>query len=191
MSETDKQALRRAVRARYPGARARDEESGRICAHVLVWPAYRRARVLAAYMPLAWEADVTPILADALRSGKTLLLPRVEGERRMTLRRVDSLEALEINRWGLPEPPETAEIVPAGAAELLLTPLEAVDPRGVRLGKGGGYYDALLEETTGVTLGVALSWQRVERVPRDEWDKPLDAVADAEGIHMEGMRADE
>ena len=153
-----------------------------LCGHVKAWPVYRRARTVAGYVPLSREADVTPLLMDALASGKTLLLPRVEGERRMTLRRVERLDALVPGRWGLLEPPEDAEIVPAGAAELLLVPLEAVDGRGIRLGKGGGFYDALLKEKTGVTLGVALSWQWVECVPMDAWDKPMDAVADATGI---------
>ena len=178
----EKQALRRSVRERYPGPGERDLESLRICSHVLSWPVYHRARVVAGYMPLPREADVLPILADALHAGKTLLLPRVEGERTMTLREVRGLNGLAANRWGLLEPPESAPIAPAGAAELLLVPLEAVDPQGLRLGKGGGFYDALLEKETGVTLGVALSWQRVERVPREPWDKPLDAVVGADGI---------
>lgn len=182
MSETEKRALRAAVRARFPGPGPRDRESLLICAHVLSWPVYHRARTVAGYMPLPWEADAMPILTDALASGKTLLLPRVEGERLMTLRRVDSLDRLAANRWGLLEPPEDAPVAPAGAAELLLAPLEAVDRQGARLGKGGGYYDALLEQRTGLTLGLALSWQRVERVPREPWDKPLDAVADTDGI---------
>ena len=182
MSRTEKQALRQAVRARYPGPERRDAESGMICGHVKAWPLFRRARTVAGYVPLSREADVTPLLREALASGKTLLLPRVEDERRMTLRRVDRLDELKPNRWGLLEPPESAEIVPAEAAELLLVPLEAIDARGMRLGKGGGYYDTLLEAQTGVTLGVALSWQWVERVQLEPWDKPLDAVVDATGI---------
>lgn len=178
----DKQALRKAVRARYPGPDERNRESHLLCGHVLAWHEYRRASVVAGYMPLPWEADVTPILADALRAGKMLLLPRVEGERLMTLRRVDSLDGLVTNSWGLLEPPEGAPVVPAEKAELLLVPLEAVDGQGMRLGKGGGYYDALLTRKTGVTLGVALSWQRVAHVPAQPWDKPLDAVVDPEGI---------
>ena len=50
-------------------------------------------------------------------------------------------------------------------AQLILTPLEAVDGRGCRLGKGGGYYDRALRTRKGVALGVALCYQVVERVP--------------------------
>lgn len=184
MSWTEKQALRREVRARFPGQEARLRESALICRHVLDWPVYRDAGVIAGYMPLPWEADVTPILEDALASGKTLLLPRVEDDCRMTLRRVERLDRLVANRWGLAEPPEDAETVPASDVRLMLVPLEAIDEAGMRLGKGGGYYDRLLRDTGATSLGIALSWQRVARVPADAWDQPLEAAADADGIRL-------
>ena len=184
MNQTDKQALRRAVRSRFPGPEARARESGLLCGHVMAWPAYRRAEVVAGYVPLPWEADITPLLTDVLASGRTLLLPRVEGEKLMTLRRVERLDGLSAGRWGLPEPPEDAEIVPVEQVQLMLVPLEAMDRSGMRLGKGGGYYDTLLAGTEAVTLGAAMSWQWVERVPCEPWDQPLTAAADSAGIHL-------
>ena len=62
-------------------------------------------------------------------------------------------------------------------------PLEGVDRKGFRLGKGGGYYDRLLADCMAYTLGCALSWQWADQVPRDTWDIPLHAVADDQGIH--------
>lgn len=183
MNRTDKQALRQAVRARFPGPEARARESERLCRHVLAWPVYQQAQIVAGYAPLPWEADITPIMADALAAGKTLLLPRVEDEKRMSLRRVRRLDGLVTGRWNLPEPPEDADIVPMERAQLLLVPLEAVDRSGMRLGKGGGFYDRLLAGASAETLGAAMSWQWVERVPREPWDQPLSAVADGDGIH--------
>lgn len=183
MNRMDKQALRRAVRARFPGMEARARESGLICRHVKAWQDYQRAEAVAGYVPMPHEADIMPLLADVLASGKTLLLPRVEeGARRMTLRRVERLDSLVPGRWGIPEPPADAEIAPVEGA-LLLVPLEAVDRTGARLGKGGGYYDALLRDAETMTLGVALFSQWVDHVPREAWDQRLRAVVDHEGIH--------
>ena len=181
MLPDDKRELRRVVRVRFPGGETRDRESALICGHIASWRPYQEARMVAGYLPLPWEADVTPLLRDALASGKTLLLPRVEGES-LTLRRVERMDALIPGRWGIPEPPEDAPIVPVSEAQLLLVPLEAIDGSGMRLGKGGGFYDALLQGCGAVSLGIALSWQRVERVPRESWDQPLSAVADQDGI---------
>lgn len=134
------------------------------------------------YIPMQREADVTTILRDVLSSGRTLALPRCGQAPFMTLRWVTSLEELVPGAYGIPEPGEDTEIIGADALDLLLTPLEAVDPRGMRLGKGGGYYDCLLAEHAVRTMGCALSWQRVSRVPAEPWDRRLNACAAADGI---------
>lgn len=178
----DKRALRKAVRLAFPGKEARDAQSAAICRHVLANDAYRRAAVVGGYMPMAHEADVTPILLDALAGGKVLALPRCARPPEMTFHRVQSLQELIPGAYGLPEPSADAPVIPTGEIELLLVPLEAIDRRGMRLGKGGGYYDRLLEDAGPVTLGMALAWQWVEQVPADSWDKALQGAADAEGI---------
>ncbi len=184
MSMNEKALLRRAVRGLYPGDEARGVHSRALCRQVLDWPVYRRAEVICGYVPLRREADVTPLLRDVLSGLRQLVLPRVEGEGRMTLRRVEALEALVPGAYGIPEPGEDAPQVAPEEIELLLVPLEAVDHTGMRLGKGGGYYDRLLPRVRGMAVGMALPWQWVSRVPREPWDRPLQAVADSGGITL-------
>ena len=180
---TEKQLLRREVRSRFPGRARRDEESLRLCGHILASQAYARCGAVCGYVPMAREADVTPVLADALRTGRRLLLPRVEGEGVMTLRRVEAMEELVPGAYGIPEPAETAPVEELTEDTLVLVPLEAIDRGGMRLGKGGGYYDRLLTGAPGVKMGVALLHQWTERVPCDPWDQPLTLCADGDGIH--------
>ena len=151
--------MRRALRAASPGGEARDRESLLLCAHVKDWEPYRRARVVGGYMPLPWEADITPLLLDALREGKTLALPRCLEGGGLCFHRMNGLDGLRRGAYGLPEPGEDAPVVGAGEIELLLVPLEGISASGVRLGKGGGYYDRLLAACPALTLGAALSWQ--------------------------------
>ena len=180
----DKAALRRRVREAFPGQAARDAESALICRHVLDWEGYLSAKIIGGYMPMAHEADVTAILLDALKQGKTLLLPRCGRKPDMVFHRVQSLEELVPGAYGLLEPAPDAPVVEPGCIDLLLTPLEALTPDGWRLGKGGGYYDHLLQAHDLMTLGVALSWQWVEALPRESWDRPLRAAADRSGIRL-------
>ncbi|MGN0746339.1 MAG: 5-formyltetrahydrofolate cyclo-ligase [Aristaeellaceae bacterium] len=184
MQAADKAALRRAIRSRFPGEDVRRAESEAMCRHILAWEPYRRAEAVGGYIPLRREADVTAVMRDALASGKTLVLPRVESEGSMTLRRVRSLEALVPGAYGIPEPDGDTEIVPLAALSLLIVPLEGIDRLGMRLGKGGGYYDRLLADTPCATLGAVMSWQWEERIPAQPWDKPLQAAADLRGIHL-------
>lgn len=74
----EKAALRKAIRARYPGKNQRDAESARLCAVIAQSDLFRRANVVAGYVPMAREADIMPLLCLTLDLGKTLLLPRVE-----------------------------------------------------------------------------------------------------------------
>ncbi|KPF77608.1 hypothetical protein IP88_05745 [alpha proteobacterium AAP81b] len=79
---------------------------------------------------------------------------------------------------GIPEPAATA---PAIVPDLLLVPLLAVTPAGVRLGQGGGYYDRTLAtlRSRGSVAAIGLAWdvQIADALPADPWDEALDWVA--------------
>ena len=183
MTGMNKKELRRRLRALHQGATERDRQSAMLCRHILESGIYRSARVIGGYMPMPREADITPILLDALQRGKTLALPLCGDAPHMSLRRVSSLEELTTGTFGILEPRDDAPVVPVDEVELLLIPLEGIDAQGFRLGKGGGYYDCLLQGCGIPTMGCALQWQWTAHVPREAWDVPLSACADCCGIH--------
>lgn len=178
----DKRALRHALRAQRGNPEEAARQSSCICRHILTSEAYRRARVIGGYMPLLHEADITPVLLDALRCGKMLALPRCQTPPNMTFHRVGSLEPLITGAYAIPEPDAAAPQIRPEEIDLLLVPLEGIDRRGFRLGKGGGYYDCLLGECRLLTMGCALDWQRTDELPADVWDQPLACCAFADGL---------
>ncbi len=178
----NKKEMRRYLRALFPGDAQRNAQSDAICRHILASPEYGSARVIGGYMSMRHEADVLPVLRDALASGKMLALPLCGQAPFMTFRAVYSLDDLLPGAYGIPEPSPDAPLVAPEDIDLLLVPLEGIDFRGYRLGKGGGYYDRLLSEADGFSLGCALSWQITDEIPRDPWDKPLSACAGPAGI---------
>lgn len=127
---------------------------------------------------------MTSVMEAALRSGKRLLLPKVEGDGIMTLRSIGDLSELVLGFRDIPEPRDDAPVACLTKDTLLLVPLEAIDKTGMRLGKGGGFYDRLLEKADCAVMGTALSHQVVERVPADPWDRPLPCCALPEGIRV-------
>ncbi|MBQ8200375.1 MAG: 5-formyltetrahydrofolate cyclo-ligase [Clostridia bacterium] len=181
---SEKAALRKTLRALHQGREERDLQSLLICRHILDSDLYRNARVIGGYMPLVREADVTPVLMDVLSTGRTLALPLCAGASGMTLRRITALDELQTGHYGILEPVENTETIPVDALDLLLVPLEGIDPTGMRLGKGGGYYDRLLETAEVMTLGCALSWQWTAHIPAQRWDRPLRACADMNGVRL-------
>lgn len=182
MGVMNKHEMRDYLRSLYEGENARNEQSSRLCQHILNSQEYRNARVIGGYMPMKREADVTMVLRRALLDGKMLVLPLCGAPPNMTFRQVKSLEELTRGHYGLLEPACGAKYVSMEQIDLLLVPLEGIDNDGFRLGKGGGYYDALLKKTEVMTIGCVLKWQIVDAVPRDAWDQPLKAMADECGI---------
>ena len=144
----------------------------------------QHASVVAAYMPLPREVDITPVLAQVLDAGHTLVLPRCGEAPFMTFHAVKDLAELVPGAYGIPEPKEDAPVAAPEEFSLVLVPLEGVDSEGHRLGKGCGYYDHLLTKTNCPSVGIALSWQKCDNVPVEEQDQPLDAVVDAKGIRI-------
>ncbi len=61
--------------------------------------------------------------------------------------------------------------------EGLLIPALAIDHRGHRLGRGGGYYDRFLNSYSGIKIAVVPSIRFVPEVPIEPHDCVVDAVA--------------
>ena len=81
---------------------------------------------------------------------------------------------LETNSLGIPEP-MNAEPADFKDAELILVPLLVGDKHGNRIGYGGGYYDQLLKDYKGHSLGLSLL-PIVEEIDANPWDVPLDDI---------------
>ena len=138
-----------------------------------------QARRVGAYRAVRGEISLEALLGGDLSDIFTL--PRVVG---------DDLEFVACHRgqsfapgsFGIPEP-VGGEVVELGDHDALLVPLVAFDGGCHRLGQGGGFYDrALTSLDPGggrrrpAAIGVAYWFQKVDEVPRDRWDVPLDAV---------------
>ena len=124
------------------------------------------------------ELDPRPVMARLAGRGHPLLLPAVAGEGRpLTFREWRDGEALTAGPFGTREPPADA---PEGAPGLIIVPLLAFDGAGYRLGYGKGFFDMTLAELRRrpgvIAVGFAFEDQRAERLPRDDWDQPLDWI---------------
>jgi 5-formyltetrahydrofolate cyclo-ligase len=128
-------------------------------------------------MPMRDELDPRPLMFALKALGAVLALPRVVAKRQPLAFHVWDERPLVESRLGVKEPaPDAALIVP----DLILVPLLAFDRRGVRLGYGGGCYDATLAHLRSHgfvrAVGLAFTAQEVDDVPHDASDQPLDAI---------------
>jgi 5-formyltetrahydrofolate cyclo-ligase len=138
------------------------------------------AGTVCAYVPVGTEPGSVEMLDMLLqRAGRVLLpiartapddtpLPLRWGEYRPN--------GLARARWGLLEPPEPW--LPESAladAGLVLVPALAVDVRGVRLGRGRGFYDRSLSSRSPRTplIAVVRDEELVDELPADPHDVPM------------------
>ncbi len=144
-------------------------------------------RAVAAYWPIGDELDIRPAVAALAADGIAVAWPVVAGRGApLIFRAWRPGEPLGQAGFGLSEPlPGAAAVVPG----VLLIPLLAFDAAGFRLGYGAGYYDITLDALNGsgaVAVGVGYAGQRMERVPRESHDRPMDWLLTENGLERAG-----
>lgn len=171
-------AVRRAIPA---GERAAIDAAirDRVCAT----PSFQEADVVLTYLSFGAEIDTRGIIERAWQLGKAVALPRCVGPRRMRWFRVESFDNLETSSFGVDEPriDEAAEQqLATGENMVALVPGLAFDARGYRLGYGGGFYDTLLADFVGTSVGLCRKAQFVESLEAlgviGEFDLPVKRV---------------
>ena len=192
-----KARTRRAVAARLRGLSAsRRRAAGASAArHLAAVPAVAKASTLMAFLSLPTEICTWPIIRWAWSCGKRVVIPRLEAPggggkasadpRTMVpvvLEPADAASpadhpALRPGRFGILTAPEAPAVAPE-EIDVVLVPCRAVDRRGYRLGKGGGYYDRLLArpEVRAVRVALALDEQVLDAVPAGPHDRPMDMI---------------
>lgn len=148
------------------------ESSRRIAKRLKELEPLQSARVVMAYSSIRNEVDLWPYLEGLLEQGKTVLLPRVEGE---TLAAVqfEGRERCLTSSFGISEPCGSKH--PLEKIEAVLVPGVAFDGKGHRLGYGRGFYDRFLQKLSPSVFlcGIAYEFQIVDSVFPEESDIPM------------------
>ena len=163
----------------------RQEASQAICAHLSSIPSIATADTILAYLPLAEEVDLTPLLTAWIEESRTVCVPIVTWENKTMhaglLPTLDG-ESLIERTYGLREPRDP-QSVPADTIDVMLVPGLGFDRDGGRLGRGGGYYDRFLESSRSpIVIGVAFDCQMLESIDREEHDQLMTVVVTPSGI---------
>ena len=102
----------------------------------------------------------------------------------MTFVQWDFLDILKVNKYGMLEPAiKKRSLIP----NVALVPLLAFDKKNYRLGYGKGYYDKFLNKYLKlnkniITIGVAFSFQKYNKLPTSKFDVKLDYILTEKGI---------
>lgn len=149
---------------------------------------------IAFYFAADGEMDPSPLVKRAIRAGKRCYYPVLRKRPAQSLWFVQHGEKqpLKSNRFGIPEPQTChRSIAMPWGLDLIILPLVAFDLLGNRLGMGGGYYDRTLSFKLKRThwkgpklIGIAHEFQRVDSLPINKWDIPLDGVITEKKLYL-------
>jgi len=177
---------RSALRADFVVSASRDVQT-----RLLALADYQAATTVVLYAASHNEVATDLLLRDSLARGRRVLFPRMEGRRdRLALAVVCDHTELRPGAFGILEPPaEAPAIAPLDIGPALVcVPGLGFASNGTRLGRGAGHYDRLLAEldTRTNTVGLAYSFQLVERIPQTASDRRLYYVVTEFAIHWAG-----
>ena len=150
------------------------------------------ARSILFYYPHKNEVDLSRGIIHAFSQNKRVVLPRIDEENELLrLYEVRNLEGdLERGKFGILQPRKDCLEISFFEVDLFFIPGVAFDVSGTRLGYGYGYYDQLLgldqregkRKRGGNKIGVAYSWQVLEKVPKEENDRRVDFILTEQGL---------
>lgn len=147
-------------------------------------PEYHTDARVAGYWACDGELPLNLVIPPLAARGQRFLLPMVGEDRQLRFAPWAAGEAVQPNRFGIPEPAAPREWFAPFQLDLVLVPLLGFDRHGHRLGYGGGWYDrsfAFLAEqarpTEPLLVGIAYDFQELPAIKPEAWDVRLDFVA--------------
>lgn len=168
-AESAAAGLQRAVRAYVHRCRADDPGLGTVLA----------------FLPFGAEPPLEPALASLCAEGFRVLVPRSRPGRKMEwVRWAPGTELVPSDVVPMPEPDGPAEEPPANSP--VLVPALALGDDGVRLGQGGGFYDAFLADRPRPLLAAGVVYDDelgLPGLPADPWDATLQWAVTPGGVH--------
>jgi len=143
---------------------------------ILALPEWHAAHTVGLFASMPDEPGVLELMRVP---NKTFAFPCVIGNA-LVWRFARNEEDLCTIQPGMPNlrEPRGGPLVPEENIQFLLVPGLAFTRRGLRLGRGGGFYDRALRHfpKSTVRAGVCFAFQLLEALPKEPHDQPVDLV---------------
>ena len=133
-------------------------------------------KIICGYYPYNHEINILQILEKFEKKKFIITLPKIKKNSQMNFFQWSTNDPLAINKFGIPEPISKMVKYP----DILLVPLVAFDKNYNRIGYGGGFYDRYIKKVRKrkkvLTIGFAYSFQKVKKIPTNNYDIGLDFI---------------
>ena len=158
-------------------------QQAEVIIHSCLWTllSARPAGTIGFCWPVRSEVDCLPFIHRLLAHGWRAGLPVVvDVACPMTFRAWRPESPMTHDRYGIPVPVEGDPVT----LDVVLVPLVGFDGRGFRLGYGGGFFDRTLAALAPrpLAVGVGFDLGRLEDLPAEDHDIPMDVIVTESGI---------
>jgi 5-formyltetrahydrofolate cyclo-ligase len=156
--------------------------SAAVVANLVSMREFAEASSVALYLAIGGELDLDGLIQPCREMNKTICIPVFNRDCKIyELAEITPDTQFKTGHYGIREPAD-AFTVAVNQIDFMCVPGVAFDANGNRLGRGGGYYDRLLDGFHGYTAGVAFDFQILPKIPVNIHDRPVDALITESGI---------
>lgn len=175
---TTKAQLRREIDAKRRSLDSRwvSDASSRIVEHLLALDAFKTSDSIALYKAIDGEVDLEHLFSTCWELGKCTCIPVFNHALKIyELARITPETQYTRGNFGIQEPVSPL-LLPIEQVDLIIVPGVAFDANGNRLGRGGGYYDRMLDGYCGIKAAVAFEFQLLDHIPNESCDIPVNYI---------------
>lgn len=148
--------------------------SEKVVSNFLLLDVFSGSNSVALYKAIGGEADLEPLFEICWRLNKRTAIPVFNTDTRVyEMAEITAATEFAAGNYGILEP-IAPRIIEIGAIDLMAVPGVGFDLAGNRLGRGGGFYDRMLEHFSGAAAGIAFEFQLFEEIPVAPHDLPVD-----------------
>ncbi len=160
----------------------RAQQNQKIIEKLFTLPEFQNAERIGFFASEEFEVNTDELIKKSLETGKKVFLPKVRNNTELEFHEIKNLDELELGEYSIRAPKAEAPKIEISKIDLLVVPALAFTKTGDRLGRGGGFFDRVLQKFAGVSVGLAFDFQMLPELPIEEWDKKVSRVLSAAEI---------
>ena len=156
-----------------------------ICKNIFTYIKTLNVCHLGVYFPIKDEVNIKPLIEKLFNSEWELYFPRsyiAENFIEYEMAKVSGFDDLESAQYGILEPKEKCLTERPENIDIWLVPGMAFSKKGIRLGRGGGFYDRLLKFSKGKNIGILYEFQLYDELPEEVHDIRMNVLITESGI---------
>lgn len=136
------------------------EASEMICEKIINSTQWKKAKTIILYEAIGQEVQTTHLLLEGMSENKKIYTT-----------------GNQENKYGLITFPKKQFVEEDISPDLIILPAVACGKDGTRLGRGGGYYDKLLEKhPKALSIALVYEEQVIDTIPMEEHDRKVNIV---------------